>query len=157
MLKIALLTDHEGPDDYVVVFQDRQWTCDSYWFWMDPALPQDMSLTQALQLLLTQWRTIVAGTTAGTRYLPFELHDQSTRWLRCTVQDADVTLDVGWSRLEGHRVRLADIPAASALVAHFQAETPAGTLPKAVLLDQLTALIESFAREQQDAADAPSQ
>jgi hypothetical protein len=152
MLKIPLLTDHDGPEDYVVLFQDRQWACDSYFFWIDPALPQDMTLDQALQLLLTQWHAIVAGTTVGVRYLPFELHDQSTRWLRCIVQDAAVTLDVGWSRLEGHRVHLSDIPAASALVTHVQPETPAISCSKSVFLDHLTALSESFAREQQSAA-----
>ncbi len=58
MIQFMLLNNHDGPEDFVVHFQDRQWECDSYFFWMDPALPPDLSLDHALHLLITQWRTI---------------------------------------------------------------------------------------------------
>lgn len=58
-----------------------------------------------------------------------------------------MTLCVGWSRLEGHRVHLSDIPAASTVVTDFQPETPAVTLPRAVFLDHLTAVIQSLTGE----------
>ena len=123
MLRITGLKDLGGHEDSVVEFNDRQWTCDSYYFWVDPLIPNTLSVEQTLQILLTQWLAIIQTTTAGIRFLPFDFSDQSTGCFECRIQDATITIRVGWSHFEGHRVPPSNITAYSTL-SHIISSSP---------------------------------
>ena len=123
MLRIPGLKDLGGHEDSVVEFNDRQWTCDSYYFWVDPLIPNTLSVEQTLQILLTQWLAIIQTTTAGIRFLPFDFSDQSTGCFECRIQDATITIRVGWSHFEGHRVPPSNITAYSTL-SHIISSSP---------------------------------
>lgn len=152
MLRITGLKDLGGHEDIMVEFNDRQWTCDSYYFWVDPLIPNTLSVEQTLQILLTQWLAIIQTTTAGIRFLPFDFSDQSTGCFECRIQDATITIRVGWSHFEGHRVPPSNITAYSTTVTDFRTQTIPITLQKTVFMHAINTVIQTLQDDETNAA-----
>lgn len=78
--------------------------CDSYYFAIDesPTAPPDVDA--ALARLLDQWLADLALIRSGngTAYLPFDLSDQCSAWLRVEPVEGDrFSVELGWTYVEG--------------------------------------------------------
>ncbi|MCA9055352.1 MAG: methyltransferase domain-containing protein [Planctomycetaceae bacterium] len=106
MLSLTLGPDDNAENRLVLQFGDWRHACQEYYFALDrgiaPGDESDAKIRRVLVRLLDQWcdaiRTVEPG---GVAYLPFDLEDQATAWLRVTAREWGLILQPGWSEVEG--------------------------------------------------------
>lgn len=106
MLSLQLEATDSGREQPVLRFGDLTYFCDRYYFASDRRIDRRGDAAQqvprVLARLLAQWREHLAAAASGSElFLPFDFQDQSTAWLRVVVKDWGVTLQPGWSAVEG--------------------------------------------------------
>jgi len=116
MLSLRLESTPDGDERLVLRFGDWEHVCDEYYLALDRGIaPGDGSATKVrrvLARLLEQWRNVLSEAQATCDvFLPFDFADQCTAWLRAHVTLHDVTLQPGWSDLEGWSFFPSDITA----------------------------------------------
>lgn len=92
--------------DLVLRIGLRHWRCDSYHLWCDGMSDADADpvpiVRDVLAKLIEQWAAAIRSLPPGKKcFLPFDFSDQSTGWLRCTLESKDIVIQRGWSSIEG--------------------------------------------------------
>ncbi|WP_067273268.1 hypothetical protein [Mitsuaria sp. 7] len=105
-LSLSFQDNQTGHKDLVLRFAGQERICDSYYLVIDDGLPSvgedERKIRAVLLRLLEQWLEVVQGLKAGEiGYLPYDLSDQYSGWLRCTATPDGYTLAQGWSTVEG--------------------------------------------------------
>ena len=127
--------------DLVLRIGPHEWRCDSYFLWCeDPRSGPDRApvVRRVLAKLIAQWVGAVESLQPGRScFLPFDFSDQSTRWLRCTLDPlagSELTVQPGWSEIEGWSFAPSDVGELLADVSDFKAEgTPVAIARSAML------------------------
>lgn len=106
MIRLVLEENGSNHDDLVLKYPGSEHRCDTYFIVLDETSGVDevstMALRRAIRALLTEWLTAVEeAQDVDTLYLPFDFSDQCTAWIRCEFKNVNVTLDIGWSLIEG--------------------------------------------------------
>ncbi len=105
-LSLTFRDNTTGHQDVVLRFAEREWVCDSYYFAIDtellPEIEDERKIRAVLLRLHEQWLEAVENLKATEiAYLPFDLSDQCTGWLRCTATPSGYVIVQGWSSVEG--------------------------------------------------------
>ncbi len=106
MLSLKLTAPDSGREPLILQFGAWTHVCDEYYLALDRGIaPDDESpakVRRVLARLLEQWRAALCEAPAGTDiFLPYDFSDQSTAWLRGRVEEWGVTVQPGWSAVEG--------------------------------------------------------
>lgn len=93
VIDLAFNDNGTAHDDVVLRFGTVEKLCDSYYFALDDDLRSDDTSPAKVRLviaeLLRQWHNDVAALEVGnTAYLPYDLSDQYSAWLRVEREDA---------------------------------------------------------------------
>lgn len=92
-------------DDVIFKWREHDWVCDSYFFADDKQASRenDRGAREVIILLLKQWRSLIANAQIGdVLYLPFDLSDQCTKFVRLRFSGEAVEGITGWSDIEGY-------------------------------------------------------
>ncbi|MEZ4373110.1 MAG: hypothetical protein AB7K71_23535 [Polyangiaceae bacterium] len=116
-------------DDVVLEFAGQEYTCDSYYFALDnrllPEQEDDEKIRLVMRRLLEQWLEAARSLSDGSQaFLPFDLSDQCSRWIRCERRGDDFALALGWSDTEGWSFSPSDIGELLFALRNFHADTP---------------------------------
>lgn len=106
MIRLVIEENGTNHDDLVLKYAGGEHRCDTYFILLDEDSNTDevstLALRRAIRALLTEWLAAVEeAQDVDTLYLPFDFSDQCTAWIRCKFDHVDVTLDIGWSLIEG--------------------------------------------------------
>lgn len=109
MLQLGWLRESSATPELVLICGGWRHVCETYYLALDSGLaPGDESLeklNRVLVALLEQWRHLVMCAPAGgTLSLPFDFTDQAIGCLSARIGTTDVSLQPGWSRVEGWRI-----------------------------------------------------
>ena len=128
-------------DDLVLRIRPERWRCDSYYLWCEgPRADTEHApvVRDVLARLINRWMAAIHGLQSGQScFLPFDFADQSTGWLRCTSDGADLIVWLGWSEIEGWSVSPAKVGAWLVGVPDFEADWPPVRIGRADLLRSL--------------------
>ncbi|WP_411089261.1 hypothetical protein [Streptomyces sp. 061-3] len=103
-LNFELLTEKNAHDNLRLRLGPYRHTCDSYYLDIDDSPTASPDLKGNLARFLEQWRSQVNGLkgTGGTAYLPYDLSDECTGWLRISSTDGcNADVQAGWSLVSG--------------------------------------------------------
>jgi hypothetical protein len=135
MLLLRFVPNGRWHEDLILEFAGHTFVCDSYYFSLYATQHDPIAGTKrVLRDSLGQWYDLVASLHGNAPiYLPYDLSDQCTGWLRCMlVGDEVVQVCQGASRLEGHRVALTDLKRHAAEVSDFTACGPGGACSRCI-------------------------
>ena len=93
-------------DDLVLRWNGRTHVADSYFLMLDdgvlPGREDPTKVRAVLRRLLEQWLDALRSLDDGeSAYLPYDLSDQATCWLRCCRRADELDVAHGWSPVEG--------------------------------------------------------
>jgi len=140
MIHLEFRDNGTGYEDIILLFNDTEYIADSYYFVLDREVPgnQDISKIKAvLSLLLEQWLKIISDPKFKTAYLPYAFYDQCTAWLKCDRIDDLVTVQHGWSEIEGWSFFPSNIEDKALTLSDFEADTD----PVSMTLENLQTII----------------
>lgn len=110
------LSFHARPgishDDIVVTLGSYEYTCDSYYFAIDPHFPgEDAEKTlKTIKILLRQWLLNIESLAEGeTIYLPYDFSDEYIACIRARRIDDLLYCIPGYTSIPGHSVRPSNI------------------------------------------------
>lgn len=94
LIRVTIKRNHPRID-LIVQLGEQEHVCDIYYFVHDPAAGRrGRNWRTALRTMLDEWIRVVEGLSVGKeRYVPFDLADQGSTWLRLEV-DIDDLLSV---------------------------------------------------------------
>lgn len=101
----------DGDRDILLRLGYHRQAFDSYYYFLDDHFTDGMDIRAAFARFLDGWLARVEGLRAGggTVFLPFDLCDQSTCWLRISSPDGRfVSVVAGWSRICGWSISPSD-------------------------------------------------
>lgn len=106
VLRLSFHDNNTLHDDLVLHFSGRLWRCDSYYFAIDSGLLPEREDGDKVRVVLVrlhaQWLASLQHLNPGERaYLPFDLSDQGSLWLRCVASTTGYAVVPGVSRVEG--------------------------------------------------------
>lgn len=122
-LRLERINDRDVHNDLMLRLGTYRHVCDSYYLAIDESARADQKVSDGLVRLLDQWgehlrRVRLSG---GTVFLPFDLSDQCTAWLRVSSPDGKrATVEVGWSGIEGWSFSPSDFAETAARVHDFE-------------------------------------
>ena len=131
-----------GHGDIVLRFAGRQWIADSYYLALDqgllPGIEDDRKIRAVLHRLLEQWlEALERIDETGVAYLPYDLSDQYSAWLRCTRTMTGYSIVRGWSAVEGHSFSPSSVGALLHTLEGFRGDGPALEVAAADLLEAI--------------------
>lgn len=105
-LSLTFVDNKIGHGDLVLQFAGKQWNCDSYYLAIDetllPEIEDEAKICAVLRRLLEQWKEALHELRVDeVAFLPYDLSDQYTGWLRCIRTQNGFTVAQGWSSVEG--------------------------------------------------------
>jgi len=128
--------------DLVLQIGDEHWRCDSYFLWCEhPKSGADhVPIVQSvLAKLLGQWAAAIRALVPGSScFLPYDFSDQSTGWLRCSLEDSNVLVQRGWSAIEGWSFAPSAVGELLADVPDFSAKGEPVTISRESMLRSIT-------------------
>jgi hypothetical protein len=142
---VSLVLEENGTshDDLVLRCGDRQWRCDSYYLAIDPGISReaeegDNKTRLVLQRLTDQWTAAVKSLVdGGIAFLPYDLSDQCTAWLRCRAQGDLLEIHHGWSEIEGYSFLPSDVGPLLHEVPDFKADHDGFLIRRDVFLESI--------------------
>lgn len=108
MFRLTFDEHGRGQRDLLLTFGPHRLVADSYYFAIDRDDVAGEStaarVERVLRVMLQQWRSVIEKAKPGsTVYLPYDLSDEHSGWIRCEVGD-ECTLQPGWAKVEGYKV-----------------------------------------------------
>jgi SAM-dependent methyltransferase len=104
MFRLTFDEHGNGRDDILLTIGQQRLRADSYYFAIDRGGDASAGPKVTIAAMLGQWKTAVAACPKGASvYLPFDLSDEHTGWVRCAVGDT-CELRAGFAPLEGYKV-----------------------------------------------------
>jgi hypothetical protein len=127
--------------DLVLRMGDEQCRCDSYFLWCEnPRSDANHAfiIQSVLAKLIDQWVVAIrALVPKSSCFLPYDFSDQSTGWLRCTLEASHVLVQPGWSTIEGWSFAPSAVGELIANVADFKPKGPAVVIDRDAMLRSL--------------------
>ena len=147
-LSLSFEGNHTSHRDIVLRFAGQQWVCDSYYLAIDQnflgGIEDDRKVRAVLRRLHEQWLEALQHLDGGdVAYLPYDLSDQYSAWLRCTRTPTGYSIVRGWSPVEGHSFSPSAVGALLHSLEGFRVDGPALEVAAA---DLLKAIQSSAAR-----------
>jgi len=147
-----------GQRDLLLTFGPHRLVADSYYFAIDrddvAGETNTARVERVLRVTLQQWRSVIEKADRGlTVYLPYDLSDEHTGWLRCAVED-ECALQPGWAKVEGYKVWPNNWQKWEAFVPKF--EPLADVEPLVMSKEQVFASIDASIDGLGDAAPPPT-
>lgn len=150
---LALKWDNTGRrhEDLTLELGDYRHPCDTHLLARDPQVRAgetgDAKVEEVLRTLLRGWlRTLEALADGGVAYLPFDLSEVATGWLRASRQGDALVLEPGWSAIAGGAVSALDVGRVVPRDFAPVAAAPALTLPREACLTAVQASLDALSR-----------
>lgn len=141
MIHLEFRDNGTGHEDLFLTFNDQEYIADSYYLVLDREVPGNQGVEEikvVLRRLLEQWLEILSDPKFKTVYLPYAFYDQCTAWLKCDHIGDMVTVQHGWSELEGWSFLPLNIRDKALTLSDFEADTD----PLSMTLENLQAMIK---------------
>lgn len=118
-----------GPDNQIVVRAGDIIRRGDVWYLgiaeAGPGSPDDVRRLVA-ELVATWIRCVTDLPDGSVAWLPFDLSDESTRWIACRRRGDVLELEFGWSAVEGWAIRPFDSSTFAAAAATFRPDATVG-------------------------------